>query len=217
MSLKNSFKNILFYRKKHGLKRLIKLSFLKLWHDYINIKEVVFVFDLRGNEFGSINTPHNLIVMPYNSKESIPCNDIEQLIELKSREILLPFLDKFFGYDATFWLAKMDGKVVGLQWSLTGGFNGFYSLPIASNEAIFLAAEVFPAYRGYSIYTHMTHLTCLKLKENGISRIYFKVHVSNTSSLKSASKTKSRNIGTVRTIKILNKYITIWDKDSIKS
>ena len=84
----------------------------------------------------------------YEVPESIPKADKDQLIRLKSEEILDSHLHHFFKKGATLWIAKIDQQIVGLCWTLIGGFDGFYSMPMTSRDAIYLAAEVFPEFRG---------------------------------------------------------------------
>lgn len=211
MNLKTLHKILLWYLKKHGLMRLIKLFFIKGWRR-INNKESVFFFDLDTVNVGSIDVSEKLTVVSHDTAETISPENMKQLIQLKSKEILLPFLDSFFHRGATLWLAKIDDKVAGLQWTIIGGFDGFYSFPMSNRDAIVLAVEVFQDYRGHSIWPAIMQLVCCSLKTAGISRIYLKVHVGNAPMQRSIRKTISKRIGTVREIHLFNKFIVIWDE-----
>ena len=211
MNLKSIYKQLLFYLKKHGLRKLIGVALIKFWRNHINLKEVVFFYDLdTWNNDGSFSD--HLFVESYDTMASISQENMEQLVRLKNKEIVVSFLDSFFRRGATLWLAKTNKTIVGLQWTLIGGFNGFYSLPISSRDAIILAVEIFPAFRGQAIYSDMTHNLLLKLKEMKISRVYFKVHVTNKSMLRGVSKINSKRVGIVRSFSLFNRHITIWDK-----
>jgi GNAT superfamily N-acetyltransferase len=210
MTLASLFKRFLWYKQKHGLKRLIWLSLKRLW-EKINNKEVMFLFNLDSIPIETVEDLRSICVQSHRVLESIPKGDIDQLIRLKGKDILNPFLQHFFQRGATLWIAKMDEKVVGYDWTLVGGFDGFYSMPMTAKDAIILAVEVFPEFRGQCIASAMRLLSFAELRQNGVSRVFAKVHVANVSGLKSMVKNGSQEIGKVRTFKILAKHITIWD------
>jgi RimJ/RimL family protein N-acetyltransferase len=212
--MRNLYNVFIWYLKKHGFMRLAKLACIKAWNHYFDNREVVFFFDLCREDLDTAGNEKGLYVQAYKTADFIPHGDMDQLIQIKGEAVLSRFLVKWFGRGATLWLAKLDGKVVGLQWTLIGGFGGFYSVPISSIEAILFIVEVFPNFRGLNINSRMTRLTLTKLRDEGVSRVYCKVHRANTSSLRSFDKTGAKRIGTVRTISMFNRCVNIWDKKS---
>jgi hypothetical protein len=190
---------------------MFQLGLRKLWRK-INNKEVMFVFDLDSMPLESTSRClPNVFVKSYETPESIPKDDKDQLIRLKSEDILDSFLHHFFEKGATLWIAKIDQKIVGLCWTLIGGVDGFYSMPMTSRDAIYLSAEVFPEFRGQSIATAIRLLVYSQLRQQGVPRVFTKSHVANVSSLRSIAKTANQQIGTVRTLKIFGRHITIWE------
>lgn len=172
----------------------------------------MFVFDLDSMPLkSSLESLPDVSVQGYEVPESIPKKDKDQLIRLKSKEILDFHLHHFFEKGATIWIAKIDQQIVGLCWTLIGGFDKFYSMPITSRDAIYLSAEVFPEFRGQAIASAIRLLVYSQLRQYGVSRVFAKVHVANVSSLKSIAKTANQQIGTVRTLKLLSRHITIWE------
>lgn len=95
--------------------------------------------------------------------------------------------------------------MVGNQWSLVRGFNGFYSLPITTKDAIIFATEVYQDFRGHGINPALTEIIFSKLRNDGIYHIYINVHLSNETQLRSLKKTNFERIGIVRNIKLFNK------------
>lgn len=171
----------------------------------------MFVFHLDTMPLKSrIESLPNVFVRSYESPEGIPREDRDQLIRLKSEEILDSFLHRFFEKGATLWIFKIDQEIVGMCWTLIGGFDGFYSMPITSRDAIYLAAEVFTEFRGQSIATAARLLVYSQLRQDGVSRVFTKSHVANVSSLRSIAKTDNQQVGIVRTLKIFSRNITIW-------
>jgi len=189
---------------------LVTLGVSKLLRK-INNKEVMFVFDLDSMQLKNrLENLPDIYVKMHQSLESIPKEDRNQLIRLKSEEILASHLHHFFKKGATLWIAKLDQKIVGICWTFIGGFNGFYSMPMTSRDAIYLSVEVFPEFRGQAIASAMRLLVYSQLRQCGVSRVYAKVHSKDTSSLKSIAKTGNQQIGSVRTFTIFNRYVTIW-------
>lgn len=204
----------MWYHNKHGWIKLTKLFLKRIWWR-LNNKVVMYYFDLSMMEVDKSILRENVFVESYEKMQDIPLNDLEILTKLKSKEILLPFLKKFFDRGAILWLTKEDGKLVNLIWTLVGGFNGYYEgLPIVSSDAIFLATETFPEYRGRSILRITIILVCLKLKERGIARVYSVSNINNDISVRSQAKVLKR-MGTVRSFGFIKWYIAIWDKKSV--
>lgn len=209
MAIANLYSRFLWYSKKHGLPRLILLGLQELWR-IINNKEVVFLFDLASTPLETCKGVPVVTVRAYDLLENIPKDDMDQLIQVKGKENVASFLEFFFKRRATLWIAKMGGQIVGYHWTLIGGFDGFYSMPITSRDGIVVAVEIFPQYRGHGIASALRMFSFAELRKQGILRVFAKVHVSNASGLRSMAKNGSQVIGKVRTFKIMNKHLTIW-------
>lgn len=213
----NLYNVFTWYLKKHGFVRLAKLAFIKAWDNYVDKREVVFFFDTCPDVLAAAGNEKGLYVQAYKAADLIPPGDMAQLSQIKGEAVLSRFLMKWFAKGATLWLAKLDGQVVGVQWTIIGGFSGFYSVPISSTDAILFTVEVFPNFRGMNVNARMARLTVAKLREEGVLRVYCKVHRANTSSLRSFGKTGAKRLGTVRTYSLFNHFVTIWDKKSLVS
>ena len=215
MSVKSFFRKVLWYQKKHGTVHLIKLFLERNWQRF-NKKEFMYLLDLKTMSVDNSILRGNISVESYSSQEDIPSKEMEQLVKLKSIEILRPALRSFFDRCATLWLAKQDDKPVSLCWTITGGFKGYYSgLHVWHDEAIILAVETFSKFRGHNYCPIMIDLICERLKEGGISRVYIGTHIKNNPMQRSLSKTNAKRIGAVRYCGILKWYIVIWDKNSL--
>jgi len=214
VGISSFIRKIAWYHNKHGWGKLIKLAAMNVL-DRINKKEYMYLLDLNKLEVDNAFKQKGVMVECYNKESDIPANDMEQLIKLKSKEILLPFLKRFFDRGATLWLAKKDGYIVSLIWSLNGGFKGFYmGLPICPNETVIMAGQTFSEFRGHSYFAIMIMLICEKLKASGISRAYMGAHVNNKASQRAQAKILKR-IGAVRHFHINRWHIAIWDKKSL--
>lgn len=214
MGITSFIRRVQYYHNKHGWAKLIKLAPIKAW-DRINKKEYMYLLDLHTLENDNSLTQDGVVVECYNKVSDIPAKDMEQLINLKSKEILFPFLNNFFNRGATLWLAKKDLSIVSLIWSLNGGFNGFWmGMPMWPNDAIIFAGETFPEFRGRNYFAIMIILICKKLRLAGISRAYGAAHLNNKASQKAQSRIWKR-IGAVRYFNLTKWHIVIWDKSSL--
>jgi len=211
MRIDSFIRKIKWYHNKHGWAKLVSLAAMNI-RDRMNKKEYMYCLDLNTLEFDNTIKKSGVTVESFNKELDIPANDMEQLITLKSKEILLPFLNKFFNRGATIWLAKKDGCIVGLVWSLNGGFNGFWmGMPICPHDTIMIAGETFPEFRGRNYFAIMIILICEKLKLTGTSRAYGASHINNMASQKAQSKIWKR-VGAVRYCQLRNWHIAVWDK-----
>ena len=161
---KNMLEKILRFYKDYGILKTISHAFVKFWKEFINNREVMFYVDLNDMKKRNLNFPKNLIVEFYANIEDIPQKYMEQLIELKSKEILLTFLKRFFQRNASLWLGILDNNLVGIKWTIIGGFDGFWSLPITSNDVIVFSTEVLSDFRGQGINPAMLKLIFSKLQ-----------------------------------------------------
>lgn len=211
MGVGSFVKRVKWYYNKHGWLRLGKLTVIKLW-SRVNRKEYINLIDLNMLEVDNTFNLDGITVVAYKKELEISPEDMEQLVKLKSKEILLPFLEKCFHRGATLWLAKKEESIVSLFWSLNGGFNGFYiGIPICPNETILFSGETFSEFRGRNYFAIMIILICKELKLTGISRAYVGAHIYNEASQKAQSKILKR-IGAVRHFELNNCHIVIWDK-----
>lgn len=214
MSLPRGVRILFWYLRKHGLLGATRIAISKFWRIFSS-KEAVFVYDLQECQFDSWEGPTNLRIKRYGAIDDIPEDEMAQLVQLKGKDLLMRFLCKFFERGAKLWIAKLESEVVGLQWTTVAGFNGFYSMPILQNETIVCAVEVFPAFRGRGIWPAMMSSVNSYYKKQGIARSYVKIKLWNKPSLKSIAKTNARRIGTVRTLRVWNKYVSVWDRISL--
>lgn len=207
---------ILFWHlRKHGLLGMIRTSASRFVRTFRN-KEAVFVYDLQENLIDGQEGLTNLTIKRYGGIDDIPENEMAQLIQLKGEDLILRFLRSFFDRGAHLWIARLESDVVGVQWTIVGGFNGFYSMPISKNEIIVCAVEVFFAFRGRGIWPAMINSVNAYHKKQGFARSYVKVKLWNKASLRSIGKTNARRIGTVRAFSVWSKDISIWDRKSLE-
>lgn len=213
MGIDSFVRRVRWYRNKHGWVKLIELAAMSIWR-HINKQEYMYFLDLNTLERDHTLNTDNITVACYKKESDIPITDMEQLIGLKSNEILLSFLHRYFSRGATLWLAKKSGEIVSLIWSLNGGFNGFYTgLPMGPNDSTIIAGETFPEFRGRNYFAVMIMLICENLKAAGMSRAYVVAHISNKASQRALSKILKR-IGAARHFHINHWHIVIWDEKS---
>lgn len=146
----------------------------------------------------------------YLSANDIHDSDLEKLMVLMGPGRARPFLEHFFSYGARLWLAKLDKEIVGLKWTLRGGFAGFFCMPIDSSDILSLAEQVFEPFRGQGLWMSITAAILSKLNNEGVSRVYFGVHCRNTSMLKAVKKANIQMVGRVSTFRVAGYHLSLW-------
>lgn len=214
--IRTRLQQLVWYRQKHGVPRFVSLALRKLTYRWVIRSEYLFGIDLLGETFSVVQRFDPIVVESYSSMETISSDDLQQLSILKGRAIALPFLEDFFARGARLWLGKDKEKIVGLKWTLRGGFSGFYSMPISNTDVISVAEEVFQEFRGEGLWQRFTAGVLPVLKAEGVSRVYFKVHCRNRSMLKAVKKAGIPMLGRVITLSFPGCYLTVWDKRFLK-
>ncbi len=214
--IRRSLQQLSWYRQKHGLPRLVRLALRKLTYRWVIRSEYIFGIDLRGKTFSVVQRVDPIGVESYSSMESISRDDLQQLSTLKGRAVALPFLENSLARGSRLWLGKDDGHIVGLKWTHRGGFSGFYSMPVPDTDVISVAEEIFQEFRGQQFWQRFTAGVLLRLKAEGVSRVYFKVHCRNQSMLKAVKKAGIPILGRVITLSFPRCYLTIWSKRFLK-
>lgn len=210
-------KRINWYRRKHGLSTLLRLSGQRFLNRWIIRSRYLFAVDLDRDSINSSQDFESVAVASYSSMEAIPAEDLAQLTERKGRSVLMPFLRHFFDYGARLWLVRIQNDIVGLKWTLKRGFDSFYCIPILETEVVSLAEQVFEDFRGQGVWKRMTAAILAELKKEGVSRVYFGVHCRNGPMLRAVSKAGISRLGKVLTISLWGKHLTIWDKHSLRN
>lgn len=203
--------HVIFYIRKQGIQRCLKIGLKRLWTGRVGQWEWLYLADLTDIAPPNQN-PSDLELVRYSDEREASAALLSSLCKYKSRRGASIFLSRWFSRGATLWVSKVADDLVGLQWSLEGGINGFYSLPIQAREVIIVAVEVFPPFKGKGLYPRMLSQLFLQLKGSGHRRAYIKVANSNRPMQRSMSKTVCRRIGRVYTFKVLSRWLTIWDK-----
>lgn len=199
-----------WYCHKHGFRRLFALSLQKATNRWILRSKYLFVINLSecNIQFTDIESP--LQVEAIKDLHAISESDLKQFMALMGPGIVKPFLDHFFSLGACLWVAKLHGDIVGIKWTLRGGFSGFYCMPIASNDVVSIAEQVFQPYRGQGLWGQITAAILARLKEQGVSRVYFGVHCRNKPMLSAVQKASVCVVGRVLTFRLLGCHFSIW-------
>jgi len=203
-----------WYIKRQGLTGFLKAGWDRIWHN-VNNNDYLYVYDLQNNVIPNITSEQDLSVQSFIDFDSIPPGILEQLIQNKAKDIVIPFLKRFFKKGAILWVALKQNTVLGLQWTQTGAKKRFHSIPLLDNDAIILASEVFVQYRGRNIWPSLMRQTLLQLLDSGIRRVYIMTNVNNKSMQRSIRKTGAKLLGAVRTISLFGNYVSVWNKKSV--
>jgi glycosyltransferase involved in cell wall biosynthesis/GNAT superfamily N-acetyltransferase len=208
---KSMLSRLRWYLRKHGPVRLAQLALQKFTDRCLRRSEYVFCVDLTRSLPSGLVGFEPIEVEPYRSIEEIPEEILLQVCAIKGQLVAMPFLKRYFGRKGRLWLGKgQEGHIVGLQWTVQGGFDGFYSLPIPDNDVIMVAIETFREFRGHAYFQKLMHAMLRQLKAEGLSRLYFKVHAHNWPMLKAVHKAGFAPIGRVTTLMLPFRHVSVW-------
>lgn len=211
-SLKIRLQQLSWYRQKHGVLRLVGLALRKLAYRWVIRPEFLFSIDLRGETYPLVQRFDPIVVESYPSMESIPSVDLHQLLILKGQAVTLPFLENWFAREARLWLGRYDGKIVGVKWTIRGGFSGFYCIPVSSTDVVCVAEEIFQNFRGQGFWQRFTAGMVRVLKTEGVYRVFFSVHCRNRSMLNAVKKADIPMLGRVSIFSFPGCYLAVWNK-----
>jgi len=182
-------------------------------------RRLLYCVDLT--QMGSENTGAGVCVQAYEYKDLITEALREELLEngtvynkkIGHPGILWDFLDRFFGKGATFWVARKDGVLMGYLWTVRCRQEAsFYMVPLFPQDALILAAEVFPPHRNRGVNRAMLLQVLRSLKQQDVRRVYVDAVMSNVATIRSLAKTPFRRAGVVRLRKRPKRYVVEWDK-----
>lgn len=198
-----------FYIKKFGILPLFWKVLVKGWRTVFVRSEWMYHIDLKDDQRCN-GVDSTLSMTSFMTAEEVDVRSFNQLKEFKSELTISRFLNRFFSRGACLWLIRVDEDIAGVLWTLPGGFDGFYSIPIASDEVIILAVEVFSKYRGKGLFPKSLNTLCQALKERGYRSAYLKVAFWNKSMQRSMGKVPWEILGNVITFKLGTCYVTAW-------
>lgn len=159
-------------------------------------------------------------VRAFTSLEEVPALVLEELHNAgtiddrrpSSQDEVTLSLKRLFSKGAVFWTCFEGPRLAGYLWSIRGSRERpcYHFVPLGSTEAVFLAHEIFPAFRGHGLNSTMTHLVMAELGLSGVRQVYVDIELTNARSLRSFSKTVFTPIGLARMKKFKNRQVVIW-------
>jgi len=209
------YQHLIFYLRKHGTVGCCRILLKKLWIRIFGQWEWLYVLDLSVKDLPSSKKSQLISLSTYTTAEQLDSASRSALREFKSERALRHFLVQWFSRGAILSVARKGDQVVGVQWTLEGGLNGFYSVPILAGEVVIVAVEVFAPFRGQGIYPLMARELARYLQRAGYRRAYLKVAARNMPMQRSVAKTSFSKIGKVYTRRCCGKSITAWEVRSI--
>jgi RimJ/RimL family protein N-acetyltransferase len=214
--LRNFISKIIFWYEKHGLLNMFFVAGERIWRKIFRNRYVLFCLDfadLKESDMCFLNK--NVILVQYEDPNDIPQKDIDQMISNMGKVIIEDMLQRFHTKGATLWIAKINGRVAGVQWSKIGGFDGFDAIPLTSKDVVPIAVFVYPDFRGQNIGPTMIQKMICELNKKGVNRVYINVNIWNTTQLHSVLKAGFKKIGVYREFKVLGRHITIWPQKDL--
>lgn len=198
--------------RRHGVGYFLKRITELMRRASYTKSEVLFRVDLNESGRGLMELPEGVTLGHAAAMREVPSELLEQAYAQKTEAIVSHYMRHFFARGAHFWYLTVDSTLVGVCWSTVSDGGLFYFSPLAPDEAIIEATEVYPAYRGKGYNPLMIKAVFDALANRGVRRVYMSSKKWNTPSLRSLAKTGLREAGSVRRFELFGKRITIWDR-----
>ena len=207
-----------FHLRKHGLIPLLRLAFLRLWRATVDKGEWVFLYETKRLSGSNADLPPSMRIDRYTRIEDVPRDYVEELARLKGgADVADGLLRKFFVHDGTLWIISHEGRYAGYQWTIVGGIDGTFFMPLTSQDVGIYAVETFPEFRGRGIYPVFLSEAVKQLAREGFQRVFIGCKVWNESSLQAQRKADARGLasaksvlGVARELDLFGRRVVIW-------
>jgi RimJ/RimL family protein N-acetyltransferase len=220
-------KRVLKFAKGYGVKAAFWQAFTRVYTSFIPPVRQIYCANLADFQIAPGSEAPLVRVQFFQSLGDIPAAIVDELLlrgtlddrKPYSRTMIIAYLDWLFSRGAVFWACFEGQNLIGYLWSIRGAreYPRFHFFPLGSRDAISLAHEVFPPYRGRGLNREMTSLVLRELKAVGVERVYIDVLVSNERSLRSFSKTTFVPVGQARMKNFRKRQIVIWRQRGFSS
>ena len=178
--------------KKKGFLETIHRSFVVLLHSFLR-RRLMFYVDLPNLPHRNLELPENHTVEYRKNQKDISSEEFEALAYYKGERIIKEQFKERFGRGARLWLMKLDGRAVGLVWTVNQKTVEPYYFPLTEKDVHIFDNEIFCDYRGRGINTWLINYVLFTLKEKKMIRAYIETRVDNVSEIKSLAKTYFKN------------------------
>ncbi len=210
-------KHFLFYRivryyKANGLTKTLRRSFEMLWQKTFRKRFVIFFVELTKLNGVEIRMPQNFAVECRKNAGEITKDEFESLTHYGGERIIRYELKNRFGKGAYLWLMKVDGKDVGMVWTIRQKTLKPYYWPMTPNDVHLFDNEVFRDYRGQGINPFLINYVVFELKKKGVIRAFIETSEINKPEIRSLSKTSFTELGRAGRLHLPGWNITIWSK-----
>lgn len=213
---------IRFYLRKYGPLKLFRLLVLRIWRRLFRNDECVFVYDCARLSYCHHPLPPTLTVHRYSRIEDVPAADIENLAARKGGvKRARALLEKFFRHQGMLWIIRSNNQFAGYHWTIRGGLHGYFFMPLTDLDAGIYAVEIFPEFRGQSIYPNLLRESVETAAREGLRRVYIGCKVWNNSSLRAQHKADEMGLAACKTVlgiareaKLLGYRLVVWRRFS---
>ena len=219
-------KRALRYVRSYGIRAAASHLFKKT--AYLLFPPARKVFCARLNDFvlpqELAENKENILVISYRSMDALPPGFVDDLffkgtiynLRPASPAMVNEFLDRFFRESALLWTCFAGKTLVGYLWTYMGSteYSRVHFFPLGPEDAVILAVEIFPQFRGNEYLRKLTYFTFAELKKLGIKRVYTDILLTNRSSLRAFSKATFSSIGQARMKNFKHSQLVIWRRDN---
>lgn len=185
-----------------------------LYYRIVPQKQVIWYTDLTLIDAEGFSLPESIKIEHLHTIDQVSEVDMNMLTKCKSElmgsaaSILIP---ERFNKGAELWLYKVDGKLAGYCWTIVKNHREPTYFPLTDTDVHFIGTEIFPDFRGGTLFRLFDEGTKINLKKEGCKRYYSETFLSNEHAVRAIlKKTSARKIGIATRFSIFGKDVVIW-------
>jgi hypothetical protein len=209
--------------REHGvfglMKTLPRHLFKKLGHGneyicYIDCERIADE-DFLLNESMTIDIVHRKDDISREDLESLRNFVIKNHMKEENVEYYLDNLLSLFRDGGVLWLLRKRGILAAYFWSINNKGNYtpyFYFFPLCEGDTVLFAALTLHDWRGHGLLPALIRYATVRLKKEGMKRIFSSCKVWNRASHRTMLKSGYVDFATARKMDILGQRIVLWGK-----
>ena len=212
MHLRDSIGRFLRYVKLHGLGGTAKRILLDLKRRATGNRQVLFYCDIANFQAAAPGGKTQGRVERKSNENGLEAQDLHRIEDVGYPPAVRRQLSERFANGAALWLFKLEDKLAGFGWTLSGKTMEPHFFPLGRNDVHLFDFFAFPEYRGRRINPSLMRHILNNLALEGKARVFIEAAEWNTAQLHSLERMPFQQLGHARKHSLLGRTIVVWNE-----
>jgi GNAT superfamily N-acetyltransferase len=210
MSISSLVLRVAEYRRRHGVPATLRRAGVALNRALFAADMVVFYCDLDRDKLRPVRIPTGFSIECDGSLLELSSSDFQQVTAFWNPGLASANIRERFERGALLWMVKAGDRVAAYGWTLRGRTIQPYYFPLGINDVQLFDFYVAPKFRGRALHWLLTSHILHQLAAQGASRAFADTGAWNDAQLASFTMTPFRELGRLRTFRIIGRVLTCW-------